>query len=444
MEAIDFPDLYCEWRRAEQLTRCLLLARSGNQPDADAMALLQQLQYQVDALRAGDQSPWLSLPGPPLSPLALDVLACIYASEAQPRISLMYQDLQSGQPHLTPATLQVLLALDDIEGEQLLHLVQPGGELVRDGLVSVEGEGALAMLKPDLRSLGRLCGWPAAEDAPPGAYRVKQTAGWDDLILPDERRRLISEYLMWLKHRDTVIGQWGGRRTGGPIALFSGASGTGKTYAAIVIANELGWPLYRVDLARLVSKYIGETEKNIGQLLDAAHGRDLVLQFDEVDSLMSKRGEIKEARDRYANMEVSYLLARIEDHQGPCILTTNLRTQIDKAFSRRFQIVVEFPRPDAAARAALWRKMLPPRAPLNAEVDMGFLGAAVSLTGGNISNAALHAAYVAAGEGSEIRLRHIAIGIWRELAKDRVQVPRSDLGNMAQHLPDEVIESDSK
>ena len=113
-----------------------------------------------------------------------------------------------------------------------------------------------------------------------------------------------------------------------------------------MLANALGWPLFRVDLAALVSKYIGETEKNIGRLFDATHGRRVVLQFDEVDALMGKRGELREARDRYANMEVSYLLARIESHDGPCILTTNLRSQIDKAFCRRFQMVVEFPRPD--------------------------------------------------------------------------------------------------
>jgi SpoVK/Ycf46/Vps4 family AAA+-type ATPase len=190
-----------------------------------------------------------------------------------------------------------------------------------------------------------------------------------------------------------------------------------------------------VDLAGLVSKYIGETEKNIGRLLDAAHGRELVLQFDEVDALMSKRGEVKEARDRYANMEVSYLLARIEEHEGPCILTTNLRQQIDKAFTRRFQMVIEFPRPDAAARQRMWQRMLPPEAPLDAAVDARFLAVAVNLSGGNIRNSALHAAYLAAAEGRPIDLGHIALGVWRELAKERPKVPTSALGGLADHLP---------
>ncbi len=443
-EAISPVSLHHEWGRVELLARCLLMARSGKQPGDDSIARLRQLQQQVEQLRASDASPWRRLTATKLSALALDILACVYASEAQPKIALLYQDLQSSQQSvLTPATLQVLLALDDYEGQMLLQLLQPGGELLRNNLVRVEGEGALALVQPERSRLSQLCGWPAVDFAPPGAYLVAQTASWDDLVLPAERRLLIREYLLWLQHRQTVVHEWGGHSTGGPIALFSGASGTGKTFAASVIANELGWPLYRVDLARLVSKYIGETEKNIGRLLDAAHGRELVLQFDEVDALMSKRGEIKEARDRYANMEVSYLLARIEDHDGPCILTTNLRTQIDKAFSRRFQIVVEFPRPDAAARSELWRRMLPPRAPMAPEVDLAFLGAAVSLTGGNIRNAALHAAYLAAGEQAPIRLSHIAVGVWRELAKDRVQVPRSDLGGLAGYLPSAVVESAS-
>jgi SpoVK/Ycf46/Vps4 family AAA+-type ATPase len=220
------------------------------------------------------------------------------------------------------------------------------------------------------------------------------------------------------------------------VALFSGPSGTGKTFAAVVLASELDWPLYRVDLGRLVSKYIGETEKNLNRLFDAAHGRPMVLQFDEADSLFSKRGEVKEARDRYANMEVSHLLARIESHHGPVILTTNLRKQLDPAFARRFQVVVDFPRPDMAARTSLWRRLLPPRAPLDAGIDMDFLGRAVNLTGGGIRNAALHAAYMAAGAGLPIGVGHIALAVWRELGKDGRELSLADLGALAPYLPE--------
>jgi SpoVK/Ycf46/Vps4 family AAA+-type ATPase len=246
---------------------------------------------------------------------------------------------------------------------------------------------------------------------------------------------MLREFLLWVEQRSTVEEQWGGIFVGGPVALFTGASGTGKTFAAAVLASELGWPLYRVDLGKLVSKYIGETEKNLNALFDAAHGRAMVLQFDEADSLFSKRGEVREARDRYANMEVSHLLTRIEAHCGPCILTTNLRKHLDSAFARRFQAVVEFPRPAAAARAALWQRLLPPRAPRRDEVDPALLGAAVHLSGGGIRNAALHAAYVAAGEGRAIGLSHVALGVWRELTKDGRDVSLIDLGPLARHLP---------
>jgi SpoVK/Ycf46/Vps4 family AAA+-type ATPase len=253
---------------------------------------------------------------------------------------------------------------------------------------------------------------------------------------------MLREYLLWLRHRQTVVSSWGGRATGGPIALFAGPSGTGKTLAASVIASELGWPLYRVDLARLVSKYVGETEKNIGRLLDGASGKPLVLQFDEVDALMSRRGEVKDPRDRYANMEVSYLLTRLEEHDGPCVLTTNLRAQIDKAFFRRFQMVVEFPRPDAPARARLWDIMLPPRGPRAPNVDLQLLSS-VNMTGGSIRNAALHAAYLAAEDAAPIDLGHIAIGVFREFAKERPRVMRADLGSLARHLPQTIRTSEA-
>jgi SpoVK/Ycf46/Vps4 family AAA+-type ATPase len=250
---------------------------------------------------------------------------------------------------------------------------------------------------------------------------------------------LLREYSCHFKYRETVVNGWGGRHSGGPVALFSGASGTGKTFAARVLANELGWPLYRVDLASLVSKYIGETEKNLSRLFDAAHQKPVVLLFDEVDALMGKRGEIKDARDRYANMEVSYLLTRMETHDGPCILTTNLRSQLDQAFLRRLQLVVEFPKPQVAERVRLWRVLLPPRAPLADDIDLEQLAQAVNLTGGQIRNAALYAAYLAAADDTAIHLRHIATAIWRELSKERTRLQPGDLGQLAAYLPEQLI-----
>jgi len=437
LETASSGGIHCEWERVHVLVQCLLASRSGKEPEPELIARLRRLQHQVEKMRQRENSPWLQLPTRDLSFLGLDVLACIFATEAKPAVGWHYQELQPGstQPYATWALLQILLALEDREVRELQALVAPQGELEKRNLIEVEGEGAFAPLRPVKSAVARLMGWAESQVIPPGATLVKERAQWEELVLPADREVMLREFLLWLKHRDTVVQEWGAKTVGGPVALFSGPSGTGKTFAACVMATELGWPLFRVDLARLVSKYIGETEKNLGRLFDAAHGRRMILQFDEVDALMSKRGEIKEARDRYANMEVSYLLARIEDHEGPCVLTTNLRNQIDKAFSRRFQMVVEFPRPDEAARARLWALMIPPRAPLAAGVDFELLARAVNLTGGNIKNAALHAAYLAAEDGRGLSMAHIATAVYRELAKDRPQLSRNELGPLAAHLP---------
>jgi SpoVK/Ycf46/Vps4 family AAA+-type ATPase len=242
---------------------------------------------------------------------------------------------------------------------------------------------------------------------------------------------------MWVRHRDQVYGQWQGQPKGGPVALFVGPSGTGKTYAGAAIATELGWPMYRISLSQLTSKYIGETEKNLDKLFSAAHGQNLVLQFDEADSLFGKRGEIKEARDRYASNSVCHLLARIDEHVGPCILTTNHRDSLDSGFTRRFQSIVSFPRPEAKARGLLWEKLLPPKAPRADEIDTTRLGEAVNLTGGGIHNAALYSAFLAADEKGPISYPKIATAVWRELAKSSMEVTRADMGFLAEYLTEE-------
>ena len=172
------------------------------------------------------------------------------------------------------------------------------------GLIECDGAGPFSVIR-GARVTARLLGMPPPSDAPPGTTARAYRASWDDLVLPGDRVAMMREYVGWICHRSIVIDQWAGRPSGGPVALFSGPSGTGKTLAASVIASELGWPLYRVDLGSLISKYIGETEKNLNVVFSAVHGRPAVLQFDEADSLFGKRGEIRDARDRYANLEVS-------------------------------------------------------------------------------------------------------------------------------------------
>ena len=322
------------------------------------------------------------------------------------------------------------------ESSDLYAALEESAALRKFGLVDVEGAEPFQPVRPANGLTARLLGRPVLNGSLPGATRVGIKAGWDDLVLPADRMIMLREFLLWITHKRRVVDEWGGQDCGGPVALFSGPSGTGKTFAAAVITAELGWPLYRVDLGRLASKYIGETEKNLNRLFNAAHGQSMVLQFDEADSLFSKRGDVKEARDRYANMEVSHLLARIETHQGPVILTTNLRKHLDPAFARRFQVVVDFPLPDKAARGLLWEKLLPPKAPRQQNLNCAFLGQAVNLSGGNIRNAALMGAYLAAAQDTAISLEHITLAIWRELGKDGRELTKSDLGALAPFLPE--------
>jgi hypothetical protein len=433
-------DLAAEWDRLELLGSFLTKQRQGVAiPDAE----LERLR--AAQLRAQRQrSAWMhAVAGVALNPVECDVLLCAAAPEAEPRLGWMFQHLQGthGTPYPSPAFVQELLAMNAQDASALYAALAPDSTLLRRRLVQIHNNGQTEPYRPlhpgqDL--VARLLGRPVTPDTPPGATRVALTTRWDDLVLPPSSLAMLREFLLWIRHRGTVVEQWGGQASGGPVALFTGPSGTGKTCAAAAMANELGWPLFRVDLSQVVNKYIGETEKNLGRVFDAAEGQNAVLLFDEADALFGRRSEVKDAHDRYANLEVGYLLQRIEAHHGPCILATNLRQNFDPAFARRFQLVIDFPRPDAGLRAELWRRLLPPRAPRAAGVDPDTLGRAVVLTGGQIRNAALHAAYLAAGAGHAITLGDVALAVWREVCKEDREVSRSDLGDLAHHVPEEL------
>ncbi|HJY75502.1 MAG TPA: ATP-binding protein [Burkholderiales bacterium] len=431
--------LSAEWERIDLLGACLAQSRRGESVPDPAKDRLRQLQGELHALRS--DAPWTPLARDyGLSWLDQDILACALAPEAEPRLGWMYQELQPGlgSAYPTPALIRELFFMEGKDAEALVARLDDAAPLKRSRLVEHGVEGSFAPLRAGAQAQARLLGWSAPSAAPPGAMEVRCQARWDDLVLPAACRRALEEYVFWITHRSRVEDEWGARLPGGPVALFAGPSGTGKSLAAEVIAGTLGRRLYRVDLGMLVSKYIGETEKNLNALFDAAEGREMVLLFDEADSLFGRRGDVREARDRYANMEVSHLLARVERHRGPCILTTNLRQHLDPAFARRFQAVVEFPRPDAPARAALWRCGFPPRAPLAAEVEPQALAAGLELTGAQIRNAALHAAFLAAAADAPIGLAHVAAAVLGELAKDGREVPRSSLGMLSEHLPEEA------
>ncbi len=251
------------------------------------------------------------------------------------------------------------------------------------------------------------------------AQRIEPTAGWDALVLPAPQQATLRQIAAHVRHRLAVYHDWGfaehGTRGLGIAALFAGESGTGKTMAAEVLANELHLDLYRIDLSSVVSKYIGETEKNLRRVFDAAEDSGAILLFDEADALFGKRSEVKDSHDRYANIEVSYLLQRMEAYRGLAILTTNMKTSLDSAFLRRLRFVVQFPFPDTAQRQAIWRAIFPSATPTDG-LDYAKLARA-HMPGGNIKNIALNAAFLAAEAQEPVRMQHLLQAAQSEAAK---------------------------
>ncbi len=253
------------------------------------------------------------------------------------------------------------------------------------------------------------------------AERISSVHGWDDLVVPAGVKAKLHGIESWLRHRHVVFENWGfaervsvGR---GMAAMFCGSSGTGKTMAAGILARTLDLDLYRIDLSAVVSKYIGETEKNLARIFDAAEAANAILFFDEADALFGKRSEVKDSHDRHANVEVSYLLQRMESYDGIAILATNLRNNLDVAFSRRLQMIVEFPIPSVADRERIWRRLFTERVPQAPDVDLAYLAKQFGLAGGNVKNCAVAAALAAAAEGRPVEMRHLMQAIAREYEK---------------------------
>ena len=253
------------------------------------------------------------------------------------------------------------------------------------------------------------------------AVKVQPVCGWDDLVLPEDRLEKLRDICAQVRHHYRVYVGWGfGAKLShgkGISALFSGPSGTGKTLAAEVLAHDLQLDLYKVDLSGVVSKYIGETEKNLAKIFAEAETGNAILFFDEADALFGKRTAVSDAHDRYANIETSYLLQRIEDYEGVVILATNLRQNMDEAFTRRIRFIVDFPFPEADSRMRIWRTLLPPQAPVAADVDLGWLARQLEVAGGSIKNIVLNAAFLAAADGGVIDRRHVLRGARREFEK---------------------------
>jgi hypothetical protein len=323
----------------------------------------------------------------------------------------------------------------------------PDAPLRRHELIQLDAGGALTTRPVSIREevlhacLGEGGSAPAAiaerllrhrrrEGLDAFAQRLDLRGDGDALILPAHQRDMLDQIVAHVRHKDHVFTDWGfaarSRRGLGLSVLFAGASGTGKTLASETIARELGFPLYRIDLSALLSKYIGETEKNLETVLDAADRDGVVLLFDEADALFGRRSTIRDSHDRYANQEVSYLLQRLESFEGLAILTSNLPDAIDPAFARRFRFVINFPFPDLAQRQAIWNSVLPAAMP-RGELDLPRL-ARFLLSGGSIRTVALNAAFRAAAEGAPVGMGHLLTAVHAEFAKLDQPMPPGERG----------------
>ena len=253
------------------------------------------------------------------------------------------------------------------------------------------------------------------------ARKIQPRFTWEDIVLPMDQMAQLREINNYVKYQHIVYGDWNFKQKSslgrGLNVLFAGPSGTGKTMAAEIIADELGLDLYKIDLSTIVSKYIGETEKNLDRIFSEARDSNSILFFDEADALFGKRSEVRDSHDRYANIEISYLLQKMEEYDGIVILATNLQKNLDEAFARRMHFCVEFPFPQEADRLRIWQRIFPQEAPLSGDVDLSFMARQFKMTGGNIKNIAIAAAFMAAVNGGRINIEHLIRATKREYQK---------------------------
>jgi hypothetical protein len=399
------------WEREASLTSGALyleadaLDRGDSRAAAQVSRLLERLH---SPLLLGSRDPW--------RPLRRTVLTIEVRKPTSQEQRLMWQGLLGGQAESLNGHVTTLVSQFDLSARSIRASVQ---DAVASG---AEGDA----LAHGLWDAGRAQARPRLDDL---AQRIEAVSCWDDLVLPDAEKTLLREIAAQVMHRATVYEAWGfgtSRRGLGVSALFAGSSGTGKTLAAEVLANTLHLDLYRIDLASVVSKYIGETEKNLRRVFDAAEDGGAILFFDEADALFGKRSEVKDSHDRYANIEVNYLLQRMESYRGLAVLASNMKSALDPAFLRRIRFVVNFPFPDVAQRVEIWSRVFPPGTPTEG-LDANKL-ARLNVTGGNIRNIALNAAFLAAEADEPVRMKHLERAARNEYAKIEKPVMQAEIG----------------
>ncbi len=392
------------WHREAVLLPAALLIEADERHGADAAALLRFVQRLRGLVMVSSRD---CLPG------TAHALAQIDKPDASAQAALWLQAAGGGAtPALRKAVGEVASQFRLSASTIQRHAAALCGTASRQGPAPSLWQACIEGSRPALDEL---------------AQRIEPAAGWSDLVLPDAQTATLLQLAAQVRQRLRVHGEWGfgarGARGLGISALFHGESGVGKTMACEVLARELALDLYRIDLSGVVSKYIGETEKNLRRVFDAAEDSGAILLFDEADALFGKRSEVKDSHDRYANIEVSYLLQRMESYRGLAVLTSNLRGALDPAFLRRLRFVVHFPFPDLAQREALWRRAFPAATP-SAALDFAKL-ARLPMAGGHIRNIALNAAFLAAAADEVVAMRHIAQAAHHESAKLDRPLPES-------------------
>ncbi|HEY93635.1 MAG TPA: ATP-binding protein [Dehalococcoidia bacterium] len=313
---------------------------------------------------------------------------------------------------------------DDVDFSDLAGKFKLTGEQIRN--VTINARNLVRLREPghqtvNGKDISSICRTESREVLHNMARKIKPKYGWEDIILPVDLFEQLKEIYGCVQHYHRVYSDWGFDKKlslgKGLHVLFSGPSGTGKTMAAEILAHELMLDLYKIDLSNVVSKYIGETEKNLDRIFREGQTSNSILFFDEADAIFGKRSEVKDAHDRYANIEISYLLQKMDEYEGMVILATNLRKNIDEAFSRRIHFALEFPVPDEPDRNRIWHSIFPPETPLDSNIDFTFMARQFRITGGNIKNIALGAAFLAAQNGNIINMNNIIRATKREYQK---------------------------